>query len=94
MFYNTINISGPELREAVRVAESQQDAIMLIFNNSKRPYTPSEIWGMLQRAGHSWLLTSTRRAITDLTTGNKLEMLPNKKIGLYNKPEHYWQLKK
>lgn len=93
MFYNTINLTGDDLKQAVATAKSQQDAIMIIFENSQKPFTPSAIWGMLTRAGHSWLLTSARRAITDLTTEGKLEMLDNMKVGPYGAREHYWRIK-
>ena len=94
MFYNTTNLSGEELKKAVSVAESQQKAIMLIFENSNKPFTPSAVWGMLQRAGRPWLLTSTRRAMTDLTAEGKLEMCPEMKEGPYGSREHFWRRKK
>jgi hypothetical protein len=93
MFYNTINLSGDDLKQAVATAKKEQEAIMLIFENTGKPFTPSAIHGMLTRAGHTWLLTSVRRAITDLTTEGKLEMLPNMKVGPYGSKEHFWKLK-
>ncbi len=93
MYYNTTNLSGEELKEAVIKAKTQQEAIMLIFQNSQKPFTPSMIWGMTSRAGHQWVLTSVRRCMTDLTTDGKLEKLPHQKIGMYGAKEFYWQLK-
>lgn len=93
MFYNTTSLSGEELKEAVTKAKTQQEAIMLIFENSQKPFTPSTVWGMTTRAGHKWVLTSIRRCITDLTNEGKLEKLPNQKIGIYGAKEYFWKLK-
>ena len=92
MFYNTISLTGDDLKKAVTTARSQQDAIMIIFENSRKPFTPSAIHGMTTRAGHKWVLTSIRRAMSDLTTDGKLRMLPNMKIGPYGAPEHFWEI--
>jgi len=93
MYYNTTNLNGSELKEAVQAAQVQTDAIMMIFKNCNKPFTPSMVWGMLQRAGHSWLLTSCRRCMTDLTEEGILEKTDVVREGLYGKVEHYWKIK-
>ena len=66
-YYKTTNISGEELKQAVARAKSQTEAIRLIFLNTRKPFSPSQILGLLQKAGHNILLTSVRRSISDLT---------------------------
>jgi len=93
LYHNTTKLTGEELREAVSRAEDQEDAILMIYQSTGKPYTPSAILGMTTRAGHKWPLTSIRRSLTNLTYKNELIKLENMKEGLYGKKEHYWMVR-
>lgn len=89
MFYNSTSLTGQELKQAVSIASKQDEAITLIFRTGK-PYTPSEIMTLCNRAGHSYLLTSVRRSITSLTDRGVLRNTGNFKQGPYGRPEGVW----
>ena len=93
-YYNTRNLSGNELKEAVRKAKNQEEAIRTIYLNTRKAYSPSDILGMMQRAGFDFPITSLRRAITNLQKKGDLIMLSEKKIGMYGSPEHLWIVNK
>jgi hypothetical protein len=93
-YFNTTSLSGEDLKQAVIDAANQEDAILLIYQATGKPYTPSAILGMTTRAGHKWPITSIRRSISNLTDRKELVMLPNTKEGLYGKHEHYWKANK
>ena len=93
MYYNTNNLKGVNLIEVWKNTDKQKDVVLQFFEiNPEVNMTPSYIWGelinwnILDRVP----LTSIRRAITDLTTDGKLEMLPLTVKGIYGAPEHYW----
>ena len=43
-----------------------------------------------ESAGRRWPLTSIRRAITNLTTDERLVRLDFQRTGIYGRPEHLW----
>jgi hypothetical protein len=71
MYYNTTGLTGDELKQAVARAKSQNEAILLIFLNTRKGYGPSQIHHLLTKAGHKLLLTSVRRGMCDLTDKTK-----------------------
>lgn len=88
-FYNTTNLAGAQLKDAVARASNQDAAILLIYSTGKA-YSPSLIYDCCQRAGHNWPITSIRRSITNLTKDKKLAMTGEKVIGMYGQPENKW----
>lgn len=90
MYYNTTNLVGPDLKAAVSSAKRQMDAIDLIYQNTGKAYTPWQIWELLQRAGHPWLIGSVRRTITDLEQEGKLMKTGELVKGPQGKPENKW----
>lgn len=90
-FYNTIQLSGNELREAVASAKDQDRAVLLIFENTNRSFSPSEILRLIEKTGKKPPITSIRRSITNLTKEGKLIKLEEYTQGLYNKREHKWR---
>ena len=94
IYYNTNHLSGDELKQAVTNADAQDCAILLIFQNTGKAYSPSQIMGMCHRAGKNWPLTSIRRSITNLTKSNNLVKTGVQVIGIYGKPEYKWMIKK
>lgn len=90
MYYNTTNLVGPDLKAAVSSAKRQMDAIDLIYQNTGKAYSPSQIHGFLEKAGHMWPLTSVRRAITDLEKDKRLMKTGEMIQGPYGMPENKW----
>jgi Fe2+ or Zn2+ uptake regulation protein len=91
-FFNTTRLTGEALRQAVRAADKQDDAILAIYANARGPLSPSDVWAQCEQAGKRWPLTSVRRAITNLTAAGALERLDGQKAGIYGKPEHLWMV--
>lgn len=89
-YYNTTQLSGDELNQAVGRAKEQEEAILLIYRNCDYSLSPSKIMSCCNRAGHNWPLTSIRRAITNLTAQGKLIKTGSMAPGIYGKPEHLW----
>lgn len=93
-FYNTIGLAGDDLKQAVINAENQDAAIYLIYENTGKPYSPSQILRLMEKAGKTLPLTSCRRSITNLTKSGKLVKTNLMVEGLYKLPEHTWIIKK
>lgn len=89
MYYNTNQLSAFELLEAIGKAETQEEAVLKIFQKHKR-FTASDVWKWYGR--DKCPLTSIRRAITDLCNEGRLVKCTEMKEGLYGKPEHYYRL--
>ena len=97
-FYNTINLSGDELKKAVAETDKQVVLIEKIFKaNPGVKLSPSDILHIVQDNYQlKWLLTSIRRAMTDLSSpkeGDVLQKMAETKIGPHGSKEHYWILK-
>jgi len=91
-FYNTARLVGHELTHAIAHAKSQEATILLMFNNSFRTATPSQIQSELAAYGKRWPITSVRRAMSNLTEDGALEKTDHQRPGPYGMPEHIWQL--
>lgn len=91
MYYNTTGLTGQDLKQAVFFADTQDEAITLIYKTG-RPYSPSEIMKLCNKAGHNWPITSIRRSITGLTDRGVLTNTGNLKEGMYGRPEGVWML--
>lgn len=92
-FFNTISLRGKKLVEAQINAKIQEEKIYLIFLQNKRkgmtPFDVSEIYNKLYSNAP---ITSIRRAMTQLTKDNHLVMTEKKRNGIYNTPNHLWEL--
>jgi len=91
-FYNTVHLSGSDLKQAVLNAKKQEEAVYLIFLHTGKKYTASDITRLTEKAGLKYPVWSNRRAITNLKSAGKLVMLDEMKMGLYNKPEHFYKI--
>jgi hypothetical protein len=91
-FYNTVHLSGNDLKIAIKNATSQENAVYLIFLTTGKKYTASDITNITENAGIKWPIWSNRRAITNLMNNGKLSKLPELKRGPMGKPEHYYQV--
>lgn len=92
-FFNTISLSGKKLIEAQKKAKVQEDRVYLIFvQNKKRGMTPFDVSKEYDKLYPKAPVTSIRRAMTQLTKNRHLVMTNNKKNGIYNTPNHVWEL--
>jgi hypothetical protein len=92
-YYNTNSLTGEDLKKAVSDAQRQEDAIFLLYKHTGKPYSPSQVLRLMEKAGKNWPITSLRRAITNLEKQGKLIKTDEMREGLYGKPEHTWIIK-
>lgn len=88
-YHNTTPIHGDELLQAVMAAQKQDDMVMAFFDRGGA-WTPSEVHGYLTRAGRKTLLTSVRRAISNLAKAKLLVVTGMTKMGPHGRPENIW----
>ena len=91
-FHNTTNESGAQLELFTAKAETQNEAVYEMF---KRYYSlsASECFTKLQNQTRlTWILTSVRRSITNLTNAGKLIKTEKKVSGFYGRPEYVYTL--
>jgi hypothetical protein len=99
-FYNTTNLEGQDLIDAVKQAKTQQDAVYQFFK--KRPgyeFTPFEVWSLLRALRPDMVaeltpVTSIRRAITNLTNAQPplLKKTSNQKEERLGAKNFTWKL--
>lgn len=90
-YHNTSNLSGANLQEAVSTAKAQDDKVYAIFEANK-VLSPFDCWTLYKEQYGDVLLTSIRRAITNLTKVRKLAKTDLQKDGGYGRPENIWTL--
>lgn len=95
-FYNTISHTGDRLKVSNRRADAMETAILKIFKRCRATtFTPPEMHAKYIKANKKGILTSIRRAITNLTNDGYLVKFPSNKMrdGIYGEPNHVWQYK-
>ncbi len=89
-YYNTTNETGETLALSNKKAKFQDEIILDFFIKNKNfAYTPEEV----HRSVFGFKdvpLTSTRRAISNLTEAGHLLKTETKRIGMYGKAQHCW----
>jgi len=89
-FYNTNAETGDQLRRSCIAAMSKQKQILSYFKaRPGRYYTPAEI----QRVFPQMLLTSIRRAISNMTDAGYLQKTEMRSPGAFGKMNFNWRLK-
>lgn len=87
-YYNTNHESGETLEASIEKAAKQEDIIMeFMQKHPKEMYTPCEIHQLIRSKGP---LTSTRRAVTNLTQQGKLVKRNTQKQGVFGKKVYCW----
>lgn len=92
-FYNTIHLTKEEKQSVEEKMTKQEERILAIFVHKDTPLTPFDVEAYYNRLYSPIPITSVRRAITNLTTKNKLQKCSKEqgmKIGNYGKPNHFW----
>ena len=91
-YYQTTPLPIAQLADAIKRAEQQDEAVLAILRSVGGPLTPSQVHSIGQGNGLSWLLTSVRRSLTNLTNAEVLVHLHETRPGPYGRPEGLWQL--
>lgn len=89
-YYNTNNENGQTLNDSNVKAKSQEDKIIVFFGFVEQRFTADEVWESLFNREN--LLTSVRRAMSNLCTKGLLVKCDSMKMGLYGKNVHYYKL--
>lgn len=95
-FHSRKPIPGPaseaaqEIKRGEGKARQQEEAILAFYRaNPGRGFAPSQVW---QRVGPTWLLTSVRRSISNLTDRKNLRMTGDRRLSPFGAMEHLWEL--
>ena len=88
-YYNTIEEVGTALTESKKKTRKQEDLSYSLFQKRNEPLSPSMV---LSQSGLNCPITSIRRAMTDLTNSGHIVKTDRQVRGMYNKPEHLWEL--
>lgn len=90
-YYNTTNLSGKDLIIATNKANTQKEKVFAFFKLfPEQTFTPAEVH--MQIFDESVPLTSTRRAMTDLTKLGLLMQTSEKREGVFGTPNYCWKL--
>lgn len=88
-YYNTTNLEGDALSEAVAATRTQEEQVLEVFQKHEGELlTP---WDVQEELSFS-PITSIRRAITDLTRKGELEKTDQKRKGAYETMNYTWRL--
>ncbi len=98
--HNTTNESGSKLARFQKVAKSQDAQILKVFRDAyvkdkTSTLSPSQVYDRLwynRKTNTTYLLTSVRRAMSDLTREGYLFKTDDKRDGPFNRPEYLWRL--
>ena len=90
-FFNTIHLSGTELKEAKEQTGLQDQRVLEIFRGYGE-LTPVDCWQAYCCRFPECPLTSIRRSITVLTGKGLLMKLDKMKPGRYGKKNYLWKI--
>lgn len=88
-FHDSIGLSPRQLIHATRVAKGQDAAVLEVFRSTGWAMSPSQVHS---RMPGRVLLTSVRRAISNLTAAGALVKLDALVDGPWGRPEGLWSL--
>jgi hypothetical protein len=98
MYHNTTDSTGADLLD-YRVHAKNQDQIIHEYFRRNDPWlakglTASEVLAAMLRVKlmHNTPITSIRRALTNLTTSNKLVKTDDQRDGPFGRPEYVYKL--
>lgn len=91
--YNTTHEAGATLASYQSHAIKQEEAVLALFRQARKPMSPSEVLEQVNRLhGKHWILTSIRRAMTNLADERLLVKTGQKVQGPMGRPEYRWGL--
>ncbi len=91
-YWATTPLTREQMAGAIKVAEQQEEVVLAIFRAHRVAKSPSQIHAIGEQEGRKWLLTSVRRAITNLTNAGILVHMREHRDGPYGRPEGLWAL--
>ena len=96
MYYNTAKATGDRLKKYKEKNNKQTDLILELFKlNPKLELSPFEVQTALKRFNVLRApITSIRRAITDLTSNDRLVRTKTRKLGPYGRDSFCWKYSK
>lgn len=90
MYFNTTNLKGQELLNAIANSNNQEDRVLFFFlSNPAQEYPPHEIKNNVLSSNP---ITSSRRAMTNLTKAGALVKTNNQVEGEHGKPVYTWTI--
>jgi tRNA(Ser,Leu) C12 N-acetylase TAN1 len=89
-YYNTNNLDGKRLVDAIDNNTKQEDIVLMLFKKENRPMSASMVYELYDNSQTP--LTSIRRAMTNLMTKRHLKKTDSMVMGLYGKKEHLYAL--
>ncbi len=96
-FYNTIHLTGEDLKDGKKQAGTQAEKILdFLQEHSEGKFTSSEIRKNLIQNGKISDKTqecTIRARLTDLSKKDYITKLSELRDGFYGKPNHVWQLR-
>lgn len=94
LWYNTISLSGEQLKTENAKALAQGELILAIFKaNPSRSLSPSQLFHIFNKKYFLHPpITSIRRAVTNLTKDGVLIKTDERVQGLYHLNEYTWRL--
>lgn len=92
-FFNTTDLQGKQLQEAIKKATTQEEKIKVLFDNNPRALLSANVVHDRIFKGTNTPLTSTRRAISNLKRKGYLEKTENQMLGDYGAPVYTFRLK-
>tara|TARA_R110000765_G_scaffold409589_2_gene507937 strand:+ start:1342 stop:1629 length:288 start_codon:yes stop_codon:yes gene_type:complete len=88
-YHNTTNLSGGELKDSIKKAQTQNEAVMEIFKMNTS-MSPSQVWKCYGAVKAP--LTSIRRSITNLTKEGYLKKTIVQRHGVFGRLESVYTL--
>ena len=89
-YYNTTGLIGNALLAAIDAADTHEGKVKTLFNEwIGRPLTPCEVHSIV--TDDATPLTSTRRAMSDLTNEGVLIKTDERRVGIYGSLNHTWR---
>lgn len=96
IYFNTTNLEGAELRKSrLKVGSQNTEVLDFFVLYHYKDFTPAEVYEHFQKQGKNYPITSIRRAITTLSSGDTpyLESTGNMRMGLYGAKNYTWRLR-
>jgi hypothetical protein len=92
MYYNTTNLKGQRLQDAVKKAKTKNEMIELICRSFEGLFTPDMVQSRFeQMTGREQSLNTVRRCITVLTRKGKLLKTNQFGMSQMGKKMHLWK---
>ena len=94
VFHDTVPLDDEGLQQARKKAHAQKEMVYEMFKRfPDHSFTPPEMFKLITNSGGCAILTSIRRAITDLTKEGRLTkcMWSERRKGVYGTPNRTWK---